>query len=81
MNQSLTETDLQGLEQTLTEIGADEGKTLLSNLLACSSIPSLDHFVRNLVGMDRATAQKAFAKFLNDRSLTPQPNKFASSKW
>ncbi|MBT9312038.1 DEAD/DEAH box helicase family protein [Leptothoe kymatousa] len=75
-NQPLTETDLQGLEQTLTEIGADEGETLLSNLLARSSAPSLAHFVRSLVGMDRATAQKAFGKFLNDRSLTGQQIRF-----
>ena len=75
-NQPLTETDLQGLEQTLTEIGADEGETLLSNLLAHSSAPSLAHFVRSLVGMDRATAQEAFGAFLSDRSLTAQQIRF-----
>ncbi|MEL6354321.1 MAG: DEAD/DEAH box helicase family protein [Cyanobacteria bacterium J06627_28] len=75
-NQPLTETDLQSLEQTLTEIGADEGKTLLSNLLARSSSPSLAHFIRSLVGMERATAQSAFGKFLNDRSLTAQQIRF-----
>lgn len=75
-NQPLTETDLQGLEQTLTEIGADEGETLLSNLLTRSSAPSLTHFVRSLVGMDRATAQEAFGKFLNGRSLTAQQIRF-----
>jgi len=75
-NQPLTETDLQGLEQTLTEIGADEGETLLSNLLTRSSAPSLTHFVRGLVGMDRSTAQKAFGKFLNNRSLTPPQIRF-----
>ncbi|MEO1620730.1 MAG: type I restriction-modification enzyme R subunit C-terminal domain-containing protein, partial [Cyanobacteria bacterium J06632_3] len=75
-NQPLTETDLQGLEKTLTEIGADEGETLLSNLLTRSSAPSLAHFVRSLVGMDRATAQSAFGKFLNNRSLTAQQIRF-----
>lgn len=75
-NQPLTETDLQGLEQTLTEIGAEEGETLLSNLLTRSSAPSLAHFVRSLVGMDRATAQAAFADFLSDRSLTSQQMRF-----
>ena len=68
-NQPLTPTDLEGLEKTLTEIGADDGQTLLSSLLARSEAPSLAWFVRTLVGMDRAAAQDAFADFLNDRSL------------
>ena len=69
-NQPLTETDLQGLEQTLTEIGEEDGSTLLSDLLERSGAPSLPWFVRSLVGMDRAAAQAAFSQFLNDRSLT-----------
>ena len=52
-NQPLTATDLQGLEQTLVEIGEDDGQTLLTSLLARSDAPSLAHFVRRLVGMDR----------------------------
>lgn len=75
-NQPLTETDLKGLEQTLAEIGEDEGQTLLSNLLERSGAPSLPWFVRSLVGMDRAAAQAAFSQFLNDRSLTPQQIRF-----
>lgn len=75
-NQPLTETDLKGLEQTLAEIGEDEGQTLLSNLLERSGAPSLPWFVRSLVGMDRAAAQAAFSQFLNDRSLTLQQIRF-----
>lgn len=75
-NQPLTETDLQGLEQTLAEIGEDDGPTLLGSLLERSGAPSLAWFVRSLVGMDRAAAQAAFAKFLNDRSLTPKQIRF-----
>ncbi len=69
-NQPLTEIDLQGLEETLVEIGNGDGPALLSNLLERSGAPSLPWFVRSLVGMDRATIQKAFSQFLGDRSLT-----------
>ncbi|SMP40736.1 type I restriction enzyme, R subunit [Desulfonatronum zhilinae] len=75
-NQPLTRTDLQGLERTLTEIGEEEGRSLLSGLLARSQAPSLAHFVRTLVGMDRFAAQSAFSDFLNDRSLTSQQIRF-----
>ncbi len=68
-NQPLTETDLLALEKTLVEIGEDEGETLLSGLRARTQAPSLAHFVRSLVGMDRATAQAAFGRFLQDSSL------------
>jgi type I restriction enzyme R subunit len=75
-NQPLTETDLQGLEATLAEIGEEDGETLLSGLLARSDAPSLAHFVRGLVGLDRAAAHSAFSKFLTDRSLTPPQIRF-----
>jgi type I restriction enzyme R subunit len=75
-NQPLTETDLGGLEKTLTEIGEEDGETLLSGLLERSGVPSLVHFVRSLVGMDRAAAQTAFSQFLSDRSLTPPQMRF-----
>ncbi|MEZ5447532.1 MAG: hypothetical protein R3E89_00330 [Thiolinea sp.] len=45
-NKALTETDLQGLENTLIQIGEDEGKTLFFNLLERSETPSLAHFVQ-----------------------------------
>jgi type I restriction enzyme R subunit len=75
-NQPLTETDLQGLESALVEIGEEDGRTLLSALLARTESPSLAYFVRALVGMDRSAAQSAFADFLNDRSLTPSQIRF-----
>ena len=75
-NQPLTQTDLQGLETTLAEIGEDDGQTLLTGLLARSEAPSLAHFVRNMVGMDRAAAQRAFSGFLSDQSLTPPQIRF-----
>ena len=75
-NQPLTTTDLQGLETTLAEIGEEGGQTLFAGLLARSEAPSLAHFVRSLVGMDRAAAQEAFSGFLSDRSLTPPQIRF-----
>ncbi|MGA1483465.1 MAG: DEAD/DEAH box helicase family protein [Vulcanococcus sp.] len=75
-NQPLTETDLQGLEQMLIEIGEDDGQALYEDLLERSEAPSLLWFVRSLVGMDRAAAQKAFSQFLNDRSLNAKQIRF-----
>jgi len=75
-NKPLTADDLKSLETTLVEIGEEDGETLLSDLLARSEAPSLAHFVRSLVGMDRTAAQTAFSQFLNDRSLTPQQIRF-----
>lgn len=75
-NEPLTETDLQGLEKTLVEIGEEEGKKLLTGLLKRSEAPSLAHFVRSLVGLDRSAVQSLFAEFLTDRSLTPQQIRF-----
>ena len=75
-NQPLTATDLQGLEQTLLEIGEDDGQTLLAGLLARSDAPSLAHFVRSMVGMDRAAAQEIFSEFLSNRSLTTPQIRF-----
>ena len=75
-NQPLTATDLKGLERTLVEIGDDDGPTLLTGLLARNEAPSLPHFVRSLVGMDRAAAQEAFSEFLSNRSLTTPQIRF-----
>ncbi|MCY3605321.1 MAG: DEAD/DEAH box helicase family protein [Gammaproteobacteria bacterium] len=75
-NQPLTETDLRGLEQTLVEIGEGDGYALLRGLLDRSEAPSLAHFVRGMVGMDRAAAQEVFAEFLSNRSLTTPQIRF-----
>ncbi|TVQ29678.1 MAG: hypothetical protein EA370_14670 [Wenzhouxiangella sp.] len=75
-NQPLTPTSLESLEQTLVEIGEDDGKGVLTDLLARSEAPSLACFVRKLVGMDRAAAQAVFADFLSDRSLDNRQIRF-----
>lgn len=75
-NQPLTAKDLEGLEKTLVEIGEDEGHTLLSGLLERSKAPSLAHFIRSMVGLDRAAAQAAFSEFLSDHSLTSAQIRF-----
>ena len=83
-NQPLTATDLRGFEQTQVEIGEDDGQTLLTGLLARNDAPSLArndapslaHFVRSMVGMDRAAAQEAFSEFLSNRSLTTPQIRF-----
>ncbi len=75
-NQQLTSSDLEELESTLVKIGEDDGRSLLSSLLERSASPSLVHFIRNLVGMDRTAAQTAFSEFLSDRSLTPPQIRF-----
>jgi len=79
MNEPLTQTDLEELERTLKEIGEEDGETLLSGLLERSGAPSLVHFVRSLVGMDREAAQAAFGEFLNDRSMTSQQIRFVET--
>jgi len=75
-NQPLTKTDLDGLEKILAEIGNEDGQTLLQGRLARSEAPSLAHFVRSMVGMDRAVAQAAFSVLLSDQSLTPPQIRF-----
>ena len=75
-NQPLTAADLEELEKMLVKIGEEDGEALLKGLLARSKAPSLAHFVRGLVGMDRAAAQAAFSKFLTDQSLTPPQIRF-----
>ena len=75
-NRPLTPNDLQELERTLVEIGADDGRTLLANLLERNEALSLAHFVKSMVGMDRAAAQEAFSEFLSNRSLTAMQIRF-----
>jgi len=75
-NAPLTPTDLEELERMLVEIGNEDGQELLKNLLVKSEAPSLVHFVRKLVGMDRGTAQKAFSAFLSDHNLTASQMRF-----
>lgn len=75
-NQSLTQQDLDNLEQSLTQIGEEDGELLLSQAIEKNGKHGLPWFVRSLVGMDRAAAQDAFARLLNDRSLTNRQIEF-----
>lgn len=75
-NQPLTKTDLTKLEKALTEIGEEDGQSLLAALLVKYGAPSLAHFVRSLVGLDRSAAQALFSDFLADRSLAPAQIRF-----
>ena len=49
-NKRLTAADLRGLERTLVEIGEDDGRTLLTGVLARHDAPSLVHFVQQYGG-------------------------------
>ena len=60
----------------LSGIGEGDGRTLPAGLLKRNESPSLAYFVRDLVGMDRATAHAAFSDFLSDRSLGPSQIRF-----
>jgi type I restriction enzyme, R subunit len=75
-NQPLTASDLQELERMLVRVGEADGEALLRGTLAQSRAPSLVHFVRGLVGMDRAAAQAAFSTLLSNQSLTPPQIRF-----
>ncbi len=75
-NRPLTPDDLQRLEQTLVEIGEADGPQLLLALIQRSGAASLGHFVRSLVGLDRAAAQAAFSRYLSDRSLSTAQMRF-----
>lgn len=75
-NQPLTGSDLLELEKMLIKVGEQDGEALLKGMLAQTGAPSLVHFVRSLVGMDRAAAQAAFSKLLSNQSLTPPQIRF-----
>ncbi len=75
-NRPLTDVHLKELESTLVEIGEGHGETLLAEVQEQRKSPSLAHFVRSLVGLDRAAAQAAFSEFLGDRSLTSPQIRF-----
>ena len=79
-NKPLSATDLRGLEQTLVEIGEDDGQTLLTGLLARNDAPSLAHFVRRMVGMD----PRCRSRGLLGVPLQPKPDhahRSVSSRW
>jgi len=75
-NKSLTALDLDGLQQTLVEIGDEDGQSLLNDLLERNDSASLAHFIRSMVGMDREAANAAFSQFLDDASLNSNQIRF-----
>ncbi|TVQ28520.1 MAG: restriction endonuclease subunit R, partial [Wenzhouxiangella sp.] len=75
-NRPLTPKNLEELQAMLIQIGEEDGEILLSDLLARSQAPSLVHFVRALVGMEREAVQAAFSKFLSDESLSAKQIRF-----
>jgi type I restriction enzyme R subunit len=70
-NESLTPTDLNELERIFLEAGVD--REALGTLEADVGLP---RFVRGLVGLDREAAKRAFAEFLNGRTLTANQLEF-----
>lgn len=75
-NQPLTPGNLDELERILIEIGEEEGPKLFARLMERTEAPSLAHFVRSLVGLDRKTAMAAFSGFLYDQTLKPNQIRF-----
>ncbi|TAE78415.1 MAG: DUF4145 domain-containing protein [Verrucomicrobia bacterium] len=75
-NQPLTPTDLEQLETLLVEIGETHGPVLLDGLLRRTESPSLAHFVRRTVGLDRSAVLALFSDFLEIRDLNPAQIRF-----
>jgi type I restriction enzyme R subunit len=75
-NEPLTPTDLQDLEDKLRSIGEEDGERLLNGLLERHEAPTLPHFIRTLVGLERGAAQAAFSQFLENDSLSSQQIRF-----
>ncbi|MEJ6831065.1 MAG: type I restriction-modification enzyme R subunit C-terminal domain-containing protein [Akkermansiaceae bacterium] len=72
----LTPQDVGEMEKILTSLGESSGDTLLQELLERSQAPSLPHFIRSCVGMERKAVQERFASFLQERSLNPTQIRF-----
>jgi type I restriction enzyme R subunit len=70
-NEPLTPTDLAELERIFVEAGVDE-----RSLAAVRADAGISRFVRSLVGLDREAAKKAFAGFLDGRSLNANQLEF-----
>ncbi len=75
-NLPLTTADLESLERALVAIGADHGDRLLADLLTHSDAPSLPHFIRRMIGLDRQAAVAAFGHYLENQSLTARQIRF-----
>ena len=74
-NEPLTPTDLTELETLLYELGGDGSAEKFKR--AYDGPQELRAFVRKLVGLDRAAAQKAFARFLDGATYNEKQIRFA----
>jgi len=72
-NEPLTATDLAELERMLLESGVGSATDLTQAKEAASG---LGRFVRSLVGLDRAAAKSAFAKFLTQQNASANQIEF-----
>jgi type I restriction enzyme R subunit len=75
MNLPLTSSDLTELEELLTKSGVGEAEDIRR---AAQDAQVLGLLVRSLVGMDRAAAKDALARFTNGRTLTANQLEFVS---
>ncbi len=73
LNKPLTVTDLGELERFVYEAPEVEGRERFSESYGEKPLP---HFIRSLVGMDRAAAQQAFARFLDGSRYSSQQIRF-----
>lgn len=72
----LTSQDIAELEGLLVSLADGQGDELLAGLLERTSSPSLPHFIRSCVGMERKAVQERFSTFLSDRALNPAQIRF-----
>lgn len=75
MNRPLTSSDLSELERLLGESGVGEPEDIRR---AAEDAQGLGLLVRSLVGMDRAAAKEALARFTNGKTLTANQLEFVS---
>ena len=73
LNKPLTRSDLSELERFVFEAPEVEGRERFAQSYGEKPLPQ---FIRSLVGMDRAAAQTAFARFLDDSRYTSQQIRF-----
>lgn len=74
-NRPLTPTDLAELERMLVESGVGAANDVRR---AAEQANGLGLFVRSLVGLDRAAAKEALARFTNGRTLTANQMEFVN---
>ncbi|MCX7961224.1 MAG: restriction endonuclease subunit R, partial [Burkholderiales bacterium] len=75
LNRPLTATDLAELERMLVESGVGDAEDVRQ---AAERSQGLGLFVRSLVGLDRAAAKEALAKFTAGRTLTADQLEFVN---